>query len=88
MAACNGATGFKASETLLGIETLYLDINLREVDWFKASETLLGIETDLVEMLDYIEIRFKASETLLGIETYLYHLSCRTIEDSKPLKPF
>ncbi len=38
--------GFKASETLLGIETIrigfYKTIDFR---WFKASETLLGIET-------------------------------------------
>ena len=40
--------GFKASETLLGIETVLNSMNLlRECsrDSFKASETLLGIET-------------------------------------------
>jgi hypothetical protein len=40
---------FKASETLLGIETLsrmkLLELSLR----FKASETLFGIETYLVD---------------------------------------
>ena len=37
---------FKASETLLGIETyVYGDGNLHEILRFKASETLLGIET-------------------------------------------
>ena len=36
---------FKASETLLGIETIYAN-RIAEVDLgFKASETLLGIET-------------------------------------------
>ncbi len=62
---------FKASETLLGIETLrvfqylLLDDRLR----FKASETLLGIETDGKCALTGWAIGFKASETLLGIET-------------------
>ena len=38
-------TCFKASETLLGIETLLNPANDSMLDCFKASETLLGIET-------------------------------------------
>ncbi len=38
-------SGFKASETLLGIETLVFLFVLGALAWFKASETLLGIET-------------------------------------------
>ncbi len=37
--------GFKASETLLGIETAYGLILQEATEGFKASETLLGIET-------------------------------------------
>ncbi len=41
------AIGFKASETLLGIETCDAPMYLEVVPArFKASETLLGIETD------------------------------------------
>ena len=36
---------FKASETLLGIETFRINILLTFDNRFKASETLLGIET-------------------------------------------
>ena len=36
---------FKASETLLGIETEFLSASGRLLFGFKASETLLGIET-------------------------------------------
>ncbi len=62
---------FKASETLLGIETQSeLQIHQERLR-FKASETLLGIET----VTEWKELkglwRFKASETLLGIETAL-----------------
>jgi len=39
--------GFKASETLLGIETLSGLTALESWLGFKASETLLGIETNL-----------------------------------------
>ena len=38
---------FKASETLLGIETLDINMQAKYLDCFKASETLLGIETNL-----------------------------------------
>ena len=38
---------FKASETLLGIETQSLYCRLLSAQGFKASETLLGIETQL-----------------------------------------
>ena len=37
--------GFKASETLLGIETKYRGFSPFGSLGFKASETLLGIET-------------------------------------------
>jgi len=38
--------GFKASETLLGIETILVILSmLYRIHGFKASETLLGIET-------------------------------------------
>ena len=37
---------FKASETLLGIETKDIGLKLERPNGFKASETLLGIETD------------------------------------------
>ena len=41
--------GFKASETLLGIETRFVGINYSISNFgFKASETLLGIETMLL----------------------------------------
>ncbi len=44
---------FKASETLLGIETKMLKFQCRDRRGFKASETLLGIETVLpVEIRD------------------------------------
>ncbi len=63
--------GFKASETLLGIETPWPVTGINSaVLGFKASETLLGIET---YSLWWLRCRvwegFKASETLLGIET-------------------
>ena len=65
--------GFKASETLLGIETPFeaLGVGDEYEAGFKASETLLGIETLHAlcsEILATPEC-FKASETLLGIET-------------------
>ena len=41
----NEARGFKASETLLGIETLAKSKSKLASLGFKASETLLGIET-------------------------------------------
>ena len=87
------ADGFKASETLLGIETQLLDrLGLIEPS-FKASETLLGIETNprvggwMMASLG----GFKASETLLGIETLKQIRKTRerkAIAASKPLKPF
>ncbi len=40
--------GFKASETLLGIETSRKNHKDLVLVWFKASETLLGIETWLL----------------------------------------
>ena len=61
--------GFKASETLLGIETNLLPILLFWTRCFKASETLLGIETEFYAVCDRRVNCFKASETLLGIET-------------------
>ena len=39
---------FKASETLLGIETLKAAIAPLLANSFKASETLLGIETQII----------------------------------------
>ena len=36
---------FKASETLLGIETNTSSMQCKDKNGFKASETLLGIET-------------------------------------------
>ena len=64
---------FKASETLLGIETAFDETDLAKTWRFKASETLLGIETDQETADAYLPnaTRFKASETLLGIETAL-----------------
>ncbi len=48
---------FKASETLLGIETYAYEASRRELATsFKASETLLGIETH-----EYILVRSSAS---------------------------
>ena len=83
--------GFKASETLLGIETsqtlFYFGDRLTEC--FKASETLLGIETSLAAFPDLYTLRFKASETLLGIETTsLIAKRTPNATASKPLKPF
>ena len=63
---------FKASETLLGIETLAnLANSIPLIAGFKASETLLGIETNSPGTIDSNYRGFKASETLLGIETLL-----------------
>ena len=45
--------GFKASETLLGIETRVVRRVPMVVFGFKASETLLGIETSLNEGVIY-----------------------------------
>ena len=47
------AASFKASETLLGIETPYAvnEAQLTEYGRFKASETLLGIETLEIETI-------------------------------------
>ncbi len=39
------AVSFKASETLLGIETFSKGAGVAMASCFKASETLLGIET-------------------------------------------
>ncbi len=65
---------FKASETLLGIETQVSSIHHRYWFRFKASETLLGIETHPEIRKPHQYFRFKASETLLGIETQLFLL--------------
>jgi len=48
---------FKASETLLGIETGVAANRIPHLDCFKASETLLGIETD--------ELRRRAANLIL-----------------------
>ena len=66
-----GLQGFKASETLLGIETYCCIVFLLPHDSFKASETLLGIETKVAKITNAASVTrcFKASETLLGIET-------------------
>ena len=81
-------SGFKASETLLGIETIQgLDFDTQLLS-FKASETLLGIETGLGR-ISYWLTSFKASETLLGIETNPnYQKPTKEEKASKPLKPF
>ncbi len=64
--------GFKASETLLGIETgIEAEDKPTAIARFKASETLLGIETDLSVQALIRSVGFKASETLLGIETQI-----------------
>ena len=60
---------FKASETLLGIETVIAFALDLFIYCFKASETLLGIETSGTNGCPIGTGRFKASETLLGIET-------------------
>ncbi len=70
-----GEDRFKASETLLGIETMAITGIVTATDWFKASETLLGIETARKHENGSRWNRFKASETLLGIETALTRLS-------------
>ena len=70
----NSARCFKASETLLGIETWFMGFAcLCYWLWcFKASETLLGIETTpAAQPTKETPQDFKASETLLGIETRL-----------------
>jgi argininosuccinate lyase len=41
---------FKASETLLGIETILINSAIALNKRFKASETLLGIETAVVHL--------------------------------------
>ena len=66
--------GFKASETLLGIETSPQDSGISSGYRFKASETLLGIETIHLPAMSCTSVSFKASETLLGIETGQVHL--------------
>ena len=60
---------FKASETLLGIETWGDRLSTKNKPSFKASETLLGIETHTLQLNSKQASSFKASETLLGIET-------------------
>ena len=55
--------GFKASETLLGIETNWLKKWLFKRIGFKASETLLGIETEMKFFLIISKIR-RASKPL------------------------
>jgi len=45
IAANTAIAGFKASETLLGIETDGWCFDIEQTKSFKASETLLGIET-------------------------------------------
>ena len=80
--------GFKASETLLGIETYCWWGNRGLTGGFKASETLLGIETHQRTFADIFKMGFKASETLLGIETWLIKLASPSFTASKPLKPF
>ena len=79
---------FKASETLLGIETIQgLDFDTQLLS-FKASETLLGIETGLGR-ISYWLTSFKASETLLGIETNPnYQKPTKEEKATKHLKPF
>ena len=68
--AASFTRSFKASETLLGIETGdRLGSRAALVEGFKASETLLGIETDASCSTSESHHCFKASETLLGIET-------------------
>jgi len=42
--------GFKASETLLGIETFVMAVVVSIPLGFKASETLLGIETEYLPL--------------------------------------
>ena len=81
---------FKASETLLGIETLRFQGTAYAIGCFKASETLLGIETQSTFQQVSHPHRFKASETLLGIETInvLSTFNTYQISASKPLKPF
>ena len=83
------AQRFKASETLLGIETLLPIPYRRRSNRFKASETLLGIETFCLAKFPPFCEGFKASETLLGIETRrgMRDAYLRSF-DSKPLKPF
>ena len=56
------ALGFKASETLLGIETFLPPPWLPRGLGFKASETLLGIETNQAANLVCIE--YAASKPL------------------------
>ncbi len=62
---------FKASKTLLGIETNKRENNSISAFRFKASKTLLGIETNYSTGIPctILNGRFKASKTLLGIET-------------------
>ncbi len=80
--------GFKASETLLGIETENRMEDAKYFIGFKASETLLGIETAFALAKRKRKEGFKASETLLGIETDRSARVFPEVIDSKPLKPF
>ena len=84
--------GFKASETLLGIETKpNFCISRHSRLGFKASETLLGIETQPQISMPPAQSQwgFKASETLLGIETCFRNINLAIgCAASKPLKPF
>ena len=67
--------GFKASETLLGIETNCFGALPCFNVGFKASETLLGIETKRTSPTTESSSGFKASETILGIETLMQVLA-------------
>ena len=53
---------FKASETLLGIETVFGINTVATKTRFKASETLLGIETIKLKLVNGTEL--KASKPL------------------------
>ena len=50
---------FKASETLLGIETIRAILNYYRDLRFKASETLLGIETQALDHVHRLEAASK-----------------------------
>ncbi len=69
LASLSAPSWFKASKTLLGIETWFPQPRTTWSNWFKASKTLLGIETNLPKSWRAIAWGFKASKTLLGIET-------------------
>ncbi len=81
--------GFKASETLLGIETIFSYRKHRQLIMLQSLWNPFRDWNPYGVIADgYQEPSFKASETLLGIETSYHSTLANVPPASKPLKPF